>query len=142
MVHIAVKDHFDDEEDKMALITHVRKNDTWIIKSGSSHHMIGYKSKFEHFEYYDGGSVRFGNNGHCCIKGKGCISLTNELICDNSYWVESLKNNLLSVIELNNIGFNVEFMNGKAKMLDDKGNLVGSGKKIKDNLFYLNLGEC
>ena len=33
-------------------------------------------------------------------------------------------------------------MNGKAKLLDDKGNLVGSGKKIKINLFYLDLGEC
>ena len=33
-------------------------------------------------------------------------------------------------------------MNGKAKLLDDKGNLVGSGKQTKGNLFYLDLGEC
>ena len=98
--------------------------------------MTGEKSKFEHFEYYDGGSVRFGNNEPCCIKGKGCISLTNESICDNAYWVEGLKHNLLSVAQLNNIGFKVEFMNGKEKLLDDKGNLVGSGKQTKDNLFY------
>ena len=52
---------------------------------------------FEHMEHYDGGSVRFGNNEPYCIKGKCCISLTNELICDNSYWVEGLNNNLLSV---------------------------------------------
>ena len=32
-------------------------------------------------EHYDGGSVRFGNNEPCCIKGKGRISLTNELVC-------------------------------------------------------------
>ena len=55
------------------------------------------KEKFEHMEYYDGGSVRFRNNEPCCIKGKGCISLTNELICDYVYWVERLKHNLLSV---------------------------------------------
>ena len=57
------------------------------------------KSKFEHFEYYDGGSVRFGNNEPCCIKGKGKghISLINELICDNAYWVEGIKHNLMSV---------------------------------------------
>ena len=30
MVYIVVKDEFDDEEDKMALISHVRKSDTWI----------------------------------------------------------------------------------------------------------------
>ena len=62
------------------------------------------------------------------IKGKGCTSLTNELRCDNAYWVEGLKNNLLSVELLNFIEFKVEFMNGKAKLLDGKGNFVGFGK--------------
>ena len=69
----------------MALISHVKKNDTWIIDNDYSHCMTGDKTKFEHMEHYDGGSVRFGNNECCCIKGKGCISLTNELICDNAY---------------------------------------------------------
>ena len=32
-------------------------------------------------------------------------------------------------------------MNGEAKLLDDKGNLVGLGKQTKGNLFYLDLGE-
>ena len=97
--------------------------------------MTGDKKKFKHMEHYDGGSVRFGNNEPRCIKGKGCISLTNELRCDNSYWIEELKYNLLSVAQLNNIGFKVEFMNGKAKLLD------GSGKQTKSNLFYLDLNE-
>ena len=78
MVYIVVKDESDDEEDKMELISHVSKNDTWIIDSDCSHHMTHDKTKFEHMEHYDGGSVRFGNNEPCCIKGKGCISLTNE----------------------------------------------------------------
>ena len=68
MVYIDVKDESDDEGDKKKLISHVGKNDTWIINSGCSHHMNGDKSMFEHFEYYDGGSVRFGNNECCCIK--------------------------------------------------------------------------
>ena len=60
----------DEEEDETKLISHARKSDTWIIDSGCSHHMIGDKIKFEHFEDYDGGSVRFGNNEPCCIKGR------------------------------------------------------------------------
>ena len=33
-------------------------------------------------------------------------------------------------------------MNGKARLLDDKGNLIGLGKQTKGNLFYLDLGDC
>ena len=47
--------------------------------------MTGDKTKFEHMEHYDGGSVKFGNNEPCCIKGKGRISLINKLRRDNAY---------------------------------------------------------
>ena len=57
----------------MELISHVRKNDTWIVDSRCSHHMTIDKKKLEHFEDYDGGSVRFGNNESCCIKGRDRI---------------------------------------------------------------------
>ena len=43
MVYSVVKNESDDEEDKMAFISHVRKNDTRIIDSGYSHHMTGDK---------------------------------------------------------------------------------------------------
>jgi len=33
-------------------------------------------------------------------------------------------------------------MHGKAWLLDDKGNMIGLGKEIKGNLFYLDLGDC
>ena len=32
-------------------------------------------------------------------------------------------------------------MNAKAKLMDGKGNLVGSGKKMKGNIFYLDLSK-
>ena len=53
-------DNDNEEDDEMDLICHVRKNDTWIINSGCSPHMTSDKEKFENFEDYDGGSVRFG----------------------------------------------------------------------------------
>ena len=94
MVYIVVKDESNNEGDKMILISHVSKNDTWIIDNGYSHHMTGDKTMYGHMDHYDVGSLRFQNNEPCCIKGKGCISLTNELRCDNSYWVERIKHNL------------------------------------------------
>ena len=97
MVYIVIKDELEDEDNKMTLISHVSKNDTWIIDSGCSHHMTGDKTNFEHMKHYDHGNVRFGNNEPCRIKGKGCITLMNELRCDNAYWVEGLNHNLLSM---------------------------------------------
>ena len=126
---------------KIALISHVSKNDTWIIDSGCSHHMSTNKTHFEHLEHYDGGSVRFGSHESFCIKRKDYITLTNELKCDSAYWVEELKHNLPSMGQLNNVRFKVEFMNGKAKPLDQKGDLVGSGNQTKGNLVYLDLSE-
>ena len=63
--------------------------------------------------------VKVLKNEPCCIKGKGHISLTNELVCDNAYWVEGLKHNLLFVAQIINIGYNVEFMHRKARQLED-----------------------
>ena len=41
--------------------------------------------------------------------------------------------------QLINIGLKVEFMHGKARILDDKGNLVGFGNQTKGKLLYLDL---
>ena len=128
MVYIVVKYEYDDEGDKRELISHINKNDTWIIDSGCQNHMTRDKTKFENMEYYDGGSVWFWNNEPCCIKWRSKILLTKEIVCNNAYWVEGLKHNLLSVAELIKIGFKVEFMHDKARLLDDKGKLIGSGK--------------
>ena len=68
MGYIAINDESDDENDKMALIYHVSKNEKWIIYSHHSHHMTSDKSKFEHLEHYDSGSVRFGNDDPCYVK--------------------------------------------------------------------------
>lgn len=65
----------------------------------------------------------------------------NELVCDNAYCVEGLEHNLLSVSQLNNIGFKVEFIGGKSRLPDSKENLVRSEKQTKGNLFYLDLSE-
>ena len=43
MIYIVVKDESDDEGDNMALISHVSKNDTWIVGSGCLHHMTSDK---------------------------------------------------------------------------------------------------
>ena len=48
ILYIVVKDEFDndnEEDDERALISHVSKNDTWIIDNGCSHYMTSDKKK-------------------------------------------------------------------------------------------------
>ena len=107
------------------------KNDTWMIDSSYFHHMTNDKTKFEQLEHYHGGNVKFGNNETCYVKGKGCTAFIDELKCDNPYQVEGLRQNILSLAQLNTISYKVEFMNGKAKKLCGKGNLVGTRNQTK-----------
>ena len=83
-----------DEDEATTLVSCVNKNDRWIIDSGCSHHMIG---DIITLNYYDGNSVRFGNDAPCLIKVKGSIKLTEKILCDNYYYVEELNYNFLSV---------------------------------------------
>ena len=63
MVHVAIKKDPNGErwyESETTLISHVSRNDSWIIDSGCSHHMTGDLSKFEKFEEIDDdGTVKF-----------------------------------------------------------------------------------
>ena len=104
--------------------------------------MTGDKSKFITFTQYDGNSVGFGNNAPCLIKGKGSIKLTKKISCDNTYYVEGLNYNLLSVSQLGNIGCKVEFENRIAKIYDSQGNLIGKGDQTRSNLFYLDMEDA
>ncbi|WP_425279447.1 hypothetical protein [Enterobacter hormaechei] len=99
------------------------------MNNGCSHHMTGDKSNFITLNYYDGNSVRFGNDAPCLIKGKGLIKLIEKILCDNAYYVEGLNYNLLSVSQLNNLGCKVEFENKIAKIYDTDGKLIGKGDR-------------
>lgn len=87
-------------------------SDDWIIDSGCSHHMIGDQSKFLSLKEFDGSFVKFGNDSPYMVKGKGVISLNGKHSADDVYWVEALKHNLLSVAQLNDRGYPLEFRNG------------------------------
>ena len=99
-----MKDH-SREDEKITCISYVIKGDRWMVDSGCSHHMTGDKSKFQILEFTKGSCVNFCNDAQCIAKGKGSIRLTDKIKCDNAYWVEGLRYNLLSVAQLNSLGY-------------------------------------
>ena len=68
--------------------------------------------------------------------------LIEKIMCDNSYYVEELKYNLLSVSQLNSLGCKVEFENTIAKIYDTDGKLIGKGDQTRFNLFYLEMNDA
>ena len=108
------------------------------LDSGCTHHMTGDKEKFNTFEYYNGGTVRMGDDTPCTVEGKGTIMLNNLIKCENAYWVKGLNYNLLSVSQLNSLGHRVAFENKKANIFNESGRLIGTNEQTKGNLFYLN----
>ena len=79
--------------------------------------MTGDKSEFENIGTYKGSCVKFGNDVPCLVKGKRSIQLTNKIKCKKNYWVAGLNYNLLSVSQLNKLGYRVEFHHKRKRYL-------------------------
>ena len=61
--------------------------------------------KFVKFRNHDGGIVRVGNNATYHITWIGSITLDGKTINNDVYFVDGLKNNLLSVRQLVDKGY-------------------------------------
>ena len=89
--------------------------------------MIGDLRKLNKFEEIDdGGIVNFGSDVPYSVKGKGSFMLNDKIRCDDAYWVQGLKYDLLSVSQLNKLGHKMKFKKRKVKIFDDEGNLIGT----------------
>jgi hypothetical protein len=101
----------------------------WYIDSGYSNQMSGHKSMFELLTEEKSGNVTFGNNVLAIIRGKGTIVLDEDKNGKskehNMLYVDALKHNFLSVIQMCDQGNNVLFHSRGYKVLD-----VNTGKEI------------
>ncbi|KAI5388829.1 hypothetical protein KIW84_074478 [Lathyrus oleraceus] len=86
------------------------RDDVWFIDSGCSNHMCGDSSLFCDLEKGFNKVVRLGNYASMNVVGKGSVRLTvkgvNHLVRD-VYYVLGLKNNLLSIGQLQERGLAV-----------------------------------
>ena len=105
-------------------------NETWLIDSGATKHMTGYKESLSDLVMKESPhKVRFGDDNLCSIKGKGSTSynliLVKCLKMEDVLCVPGLKRNLLSISGLEEKGFRVAFIDGevliwpKGKTIED-----------------------
>ena len=100
-------------------VTH--DNDTWLVDSGASKHMTGYKNYLSTLiERESHQKVKLGDDYKYPIKGVGEASYKLEsgklLKMKDVLYVPSLKKNLLSISGLEKKGFRVAFVDGQVLM--------------------------
>ena len=102
------------------------------------------KNKFVELTIYDGGVVRFANNTPKSIIGIGSIILDGKINTDDVFLVEGLKHNLLSVSQIVEKGYMLEFKDGKRFIKNQMGRLVASRNLSRGNVYELNttIGKC
>ena len=102
--------------------------ETWLVDSGASRHMTGYRSALTYLtEQKSSVEVEMGDETTYSIRGIGSTSFrldsgTNLKITEILY-VLGIKKNLLSVLALEDKGFWVNFMEGKALLWHKDRNL-------------------
>ena len=82
--------------------------------------------------------VRVWNNEAYHITGIGSITLDGKTNTDDVYFVDGLKHNLLSVEELVDKGYQLQFGKYTCIIKDKDGKLIGIGTRTKVNVFQLN----
>ncbi|KAI0494408.1 hypothetical protein KFK09_024542 [Dendrobium nobile] len=100
-------------------------SEIWFLDSGCSNHMTGMKTLFKEIDMSKKSEVKFGDNNAVQVEGKGSIAVgTNDgkvkLLHDVLY-VPKLAHTLLSIGQLIDCGYKVEFDEKACKIEDKKG---------------------
>jgi len=115
---------------EMLLMAHVEKaldETTWFLDSGCSNHMCGHKEFFSEIDESFCKSVKLGNNSSISVVGKGKIHLQiNQIsqILTEVFFIPELKNNLLSIGQLQEKGLGILFRNNTCKVYHPERGLI------------------
>lgn len=134
-----------EEEIALLLMTDTKEDTTkkylWYLDTGCSNHMCGEKSLFSDLDEAYRDAVKFGNNSHVAVMGKGHIHISargNFKISDVLY-VPELKTNLLSMGQLQEKGFEIIIKDGACRIQSKNLGTIAEAKMTPNRLFPLNL---
>jgi len=95
----------------------------WFLDSGCSNHMTRNKHWFLHLDQTFRQAVKLGNDAKMTMMGKGSIKLqvngANMVITD-VFYIHVLKNNLLSIGQLQEKNLSIVIQHGECKIYHSK----------------------
>lgn len=99
--------------------------------------MTSNKPFFTNFTAFDEGNVTFGDGNKACVKVKGIICVVDILNLEKFLFVESLKPKLISISQICDNNFNVQFSQNMCNVFDLNGNCVMVLLRTSDNCYVV-----
>lgn len=134
-----------EEKDEMLLMSYVELHEAkrkcaWFLDSGCSNHMCGDQAMFSRLDENFKHSVKLGNNTRMDVIGKGDVKLlingVNHIITE-VYYVPELKNNLLSIGQLQEKGLAILIEEGVCKIFHPYKGLIIQTDMSTNRMFIL-----
>jgi len=128
---------------QMLLMAHIEKahdETTWFLDSGCSNHMSGHKNFFLELDENFHRSVKLGDNSSIDVLGKGRIHLqvnNSSQVISEVFYIPDLKNNLLSIGQLQEKGLAILFKNNKCKVFHPDRGLIIETEMAMNRMFIV-----
>jgi len=115
--------------------------DDWYFDSGCSRHMTGVEKFLVDIKPRSTSYVTFGDGSKSEIKGVGRVDYAGQPCLDNVLFVKGLAANLISISQLCDQGYKVNFTQSECLITNDNKEVVMRGTRSKDNCYLWNSPE-
>jgi len=117
-----------------------KRKEAWFLDSECSNHMCGDSTLFHDLDETFRHSVKLGNNTKMNVMGKRSIRLSLgriNLIITEVYYIPELRNNLLSMGQLQEKGLAILIKGGECKIFNPEKGMIIQSNMSANRMFFL-----
>ena len=115
----------------------------WVLDTGATNHMTGSRAAFSDLDTGIVGTVRFGDDSVVKIAGRGTILFAckngEHRTLANAYFIPRLTTNIISVGQLDEVGFQVLVEGGVMRIRDEERRLLAKIHRSPSRLYVLDV---
>jgi hypothetical protein len=133
------------EEKVFAHLDEEKEHDTgtWVLDTGVMNHMFGCRVTFTKIDTTALGTVCFGDDSALRIEGRGTVVFMckngESRSFDGVYFIPHLTTNIVSVGQLDEIGYKIDIDTGMMKIWEPDDVLLAKVKREENRLYLLHL---